>query len=35
VPSSPDVHIVTDAIFQAEHSLDGVPRHHHPQGEDA
>ncbi len=27
--------LVTDAIFQAEHSLDGVPRHHHPQGEDA
>ena len=23
--------LVTDAIFQAEHSLGGVPRHHHPQ----
>jgi DNA-binding transcriptional ArsR family regulator len=23
--------LVTDAIFQAEHSLDGTPRHHHPQ----
>ena len=22
--------LVTDAIFQAEHSLGGVPRHHHP-----
>jgi DNA-binding transcriptional ArsR family regulator len=21
--------LVTDAIFQAEHSLDGTPRHHH------
>ena len=25
--------LVTDAIFQAEHSLGGVPRHHHPQSE--
>src|SRR3954468_1175616 len=23
--------LVTDAIFQAEHSLDDTPRHHHPQ----
>lgn len=23
--------LVSDAIFQAEHSLDDVPRHHHPQ----
>ncbi|MDQ0260168.1 metalloregulator ArsR/SmtB family transcription factor [Sinomonas atrocyanea] len=23
--------MVSDAIFQAEHSLDGVPRHHHAQ----
>ena len=23
--------LVTDAIFQAEHSLGGVPRHHHEQ----
>ena len=23
--------MVSDAIFQAEHSLGGVPRHHHPQ----
>lgn len=23
--------LVTDAIFQAEHSLGGMPRHHHPQ----
>jgi DNA-binding transcriptional ArsR family regulator len=23
--------LVTDAIFQAEHSLGGTPRHHHPQ----
>ncbi|WP_448006480.1 ArsR/SmtB family transcription factor [Agromyces bauzanensis] len=22
--------LVTDAILQAEHSLDGTPRHHHP-----
>ena len=22
--------LVTDAIFQAEHSLGGTPRHHHP-----
>lgn len=28
--------LVTDAIFQAEHSLGGVPRHHHAQaGESA
>lgn len=26
--------LVSDAIFQAEHSLGGVPRHHHPQPED-
>ncbi|HEY9291585.1 MAG TPA: metalloregulator ArsR/SmtB family transcription factor [Microlunatus sp.] len=25
--------LVTAAIFQAEHSLGGTPRHHHPQGE--
>lgn len=25
--------LVSDAIFQAEHSLDGVPRHHHRQDE--
>lgn len=25
--------LVTDAIFQAEHSLGGTPRHHHPQDE--
>ncbi|TXN28152.1 ArsR/SmtB family transcription factor [Lacisediminihabitans profunda] len=25
--------LVTDAIFQAEHSLGGIPRHHHPQNE--
>lgn len=26
--------LVADAIFQAEHSLDGTPRHHHsPHGE--
>ena len=24
--------LVSDAIFQAEHSLGGVPRHHHPVG---
>ena len=23
--------LVSDAIFQAEHSLDGTPRHHHAQ----
>lgn len=23
--------LVTDAIFQAEHSLGGTPRHHHPE----
>ena len=23
--------LVSDAIFQAEHSLGGVPRHHHPE----
>lgn len=23
--------LVTDAIFQAGHSLDGIPRHHHEQ----
>jgi DNA-binding transcriptional ArsR family regulator len=23
--------LVADAIFQAEHSLGGTPRHHHPQ----
>lgn len=23
--------LVSDAIFQAEHSLGGTPRHHHPQ----
>lgn len=28
--------LVSDAIFQAEHSLDGTPRHHHQQtGESA
>lgn len=26
--------LVTDAIFQAEHSLGGIPRHHHEQGGD-
>ncbi|WP_288024069.1 metalloregulator ArsR/SmtB family transcription factor [Arthrobacter sp.] len=26
--------LVTDAIFQAEHSLGGIPRHHHGQGGD-
>jgi DNA-binding transcriptional ArsR family regulator len=26
--------LVSDAIFQAEHSLGGTPRHHHPQNED-
>jgi DNA-binding transcriptional ArsR family regulator len=25
--------MVSDAIFQAEHSLDGVPRHHHAQAD--
>jgi DNA-binding transcriptional ArsR family regulator len=25
--------LVADAIFQAEHSLGGTPRHHHPQTE--
>jgi DNA-binding transcriptional ArsR family regulator len=25
--------LVSDAIFQAEHSLGGTPRHHHPQNE--
>ncbi|SDT46104.1 ArsR/SmtB family transcription factor [Microlunatus soli] len=25
--------LVTAAIFQAEHSLGGTPRHHHPQDE--
>ena len=25
--------LVTDAIFQAEHSLGGTPRHHHPAAE--
>ncbi|MBG6058183.1 DNA-binding transcriptional ArsR family regulator [Cryobacterium sp. MP_M5] len=25
--------LVTDAIFQAEHSLGGTPRHHHAQNE--
>ncbi|MCB0883816.1 MAG: helix-turn-helix transcriptional regulator [Propionibacteriaceae bacterium] len=27
--------LVTDAIFQAEHSLGGTPRHHHDQAGDA
>ncbi len=27
--------LVTDAIFQAEHSLGGVPRHHHVESMDA
>jgi DNA-binding transcriptional ArsR family regulator len=27
--------LVSDAIFQAEHSLGGTPRHHHPQPGDA
>ncbi len=26
--------LVSDAIFQAEHSLGGTPRHHHLQNED-
>jgi DNA-binding transcriptional ArsR family regulator len=26
--------LVTDAIFQAEHSLGGTPRHHHPESGD-
>ncbi|KHL02946.1 ArsR/SmtB family transcription factor [Sinomonas humi] len=25
--------MVSDAIFQAEHSLGGVPRHHHPSAD--
>lgn len=25
--------LVSDAIFQAEHSLGGTPHHHHPQNE--
>jgi len=25
----------SDAIFQAEHSLGGVPRHHHPEADSA
>ncbi|WP_308467783.1 ArsR/SmtB family transcription factor [Rathayibacter soli] len=25
--------LVTDAIFQAEHALGGIPRHHHAQAE--
>lgn len=27
--------LVSDAIFQAEHTLDGTPRHHHVQSEAA
>ncbi|MBC7517872.1 MAG: helix-turn-helix transcriptional regulator [Microbacteriaceae bacterium] len=27
--------LVSDAIFQAEHSLDSHPRHHHFEGDDA
>ncbi|MGI8415501.1 MAG: ArsR/SmtB family transcription factor [Nakamurella sp.] len=27
--------LVSDAIFQAEHSLDGTPRHHHQQAGEA
>lgn len=27
--------LVSDAIFQAEHSIDGRPRHHHPQSGEA
>lgn len=27
--------LVSDAIFQAEHSLGGFPRHHHPVDRDA
>jgi DNA-binding transcriptional ArsR family regulator len=27
--------LVTDAIFQAEHSLEGTPRHHHSQEDTA
>jgi DNA-binding transcriptional ArsR family regulator len=27
--------LVSDAIFQAEHSLDGTPRHHHARAEAA
>lgn len=26
--------LVTDAIFQAEHTLGGQPRHHHPQADE-
>ncbi|MDQ6753496.1 MAG: metalloregulator ArsR/SmtB family transcription factor [Actinomycetota bacterium] len=26
--------LVTDAIFQAEHSLGGIPRHHHAESTD-
>jgi hypothetical protein len=25
--------LVSDAIFQAEHSLGGIPRHHHERNE--
>jgi DNA-binding transcriptional ArsR family regulator len=25
--------LISDAIFQAEHSIGGTPRHHHPQAE--
>ncbi len=27
--------LVSDAIFQAEHSLDGIPRHHHAETDQA
>jgi DNA-binding transcriptional ArsR family regulator len=27
--------LVSDAIFQAEHSLGGTPRHHHTSGEES
>ncbi len=27
--------LVSDAIFQAEHSLEGTPRHHHTSGEES
>ena len=27
--------LVSDAIFQAEHSLDGIPRHHHAETDHA
>lgn len=27
--------LVSDAIFQAEHSIDDRPRHHHPQSKEA